>query len=234
MLREVLPDLVLLAIFIAFLLGREARAAAVSRARLVSVVWHRSRRRAIGGGARRRRSQAPATAARDVRTPHLARSSRTRNVDECGALLPPRTRIARASWFRRLHLARRVAASRRLAGRLFEKATDLLGKQRALRISDENIQHEVERTTAPDIVLPRRALRRRLLRRLARRRAARRRRRRGRLAYSACVPRAGLVRAQLATRALRVFAVRPDGGHQSREVLDARARHFVARKVGAT
>lgn len=190
MLGDVLPDLMLLAIFFAFLLRREAKLIAAKRARVVSGTWQRSRRLAASTGARRPLSRVAAIAARAERTTQAASVSRTKRVAR-GAQSSLHTSIARASWFKRLYRRRLAMAGRRLAGILFEKATDVLGERNAPTVPDETTVPTLARTTLPDIQAPRRLLRRRLRRR---RRAARRRRRGGRLACASWAPRAGAAR----------------------------------------
>ncbi|MEP7124501.1 MAG: hypothetical protein ABJE95_26470 [Byssovorax sp.] len=210
MLGDILPDLVLLAIFFAFLLRREARLTAANRARVVSTAWQRSRRLAATTGARRPLSRASAMAARAERATQVASASQTMRVAARGARSSLRAAITRTSWFKRLCWQRLAVAGRRLAGLLFEKATDVLGERNAPTMPDEPTVPTRARTTLPEIQVPRRLLRRRLRRR---RRAARRRRRGGRLAFASMVPRAGaaLVRRPIGLRAPQESAHRLRG-----------------------
>jgi hypothetical protein len=76
MLGEILPDLVLLAIVLAFILRRDARPTAADRARAVSAAWQRRRQIAASTGSRRRPSRASAMATPAERATHVGTAPR--------------------------------------------------------------------------------------------------------------------------------------------------------------
>jgi hypothetical protein len=120
MLGEILPDLVLLAVAVVFLVRRGAKSTATAAAR-------RSLRIAGSSGAPRSRARASAMAPLAALSTCVASAPRAMNAVEHGVAAPPSPRKALAPWRYRLHPGRGGKARRRTQERLRGEAADVLG-----------------------------------------------------------------------------------------------------------